>query len=68
MALVRQGARVNTSEWAIPMVQVVKTNGGVRKCVDFKVTLNPQLMVDQYPLPWIEDILTSLSENENLQG
>ena len=33
-------------------------------CGDFKVTLDPQLMIDQYPLPRIEDILSSLSEGE----
>ncbi len=39
-------------------------NGKVRLCGDFKVTLNPQLMIDQYPLSRIEDILSSLSEGE----
>ena len=52
-------SRVNTSEWATPVVPVIKKNGGVHTCGDFKVTL-----VDQYPLPWIEGILASLSEGE----
>lgn len=46
------------------VVPVVKKNGKVRLYGDFKVTLDPQLMVDQYPLPRIEDILSSLSEGE----
>ena len=57
-------ARVNTTEWTTPVVLVVKKNGGVRMYGDFKVTWNPQLMVDQYPLPRIKDILASLSEGE----
>ena len=55
---------VNTSEWATLVVPVVKKNGKVRLCGDFKVTLNQQLMVDQYPLPRIEDILASLAKGE----
>ena len=57
-------SKVHTSERATPVVPVVKKNGKVRVCGDFKVTLNPQLVVDQYPLPRIEDILASLSEGE----
>ena len=57
-------SKLNTSEWATPVVPVVKKNGKVCLCGDFKVTLNPQLMVDQYPLPRIEDILASLAEGE----
>ena len=53
---------VDNSEWATPIVPVLKKNGSkVRICGDFKVTINPQLIVDQYPLPRIEDIFASLS-------
>ena len=53
--------RVQWSEWATPVVPVVKPNGKVRLCGDFKVTLNPQLHVDQHPLPLIDDVFASLS-------
>jgi len=50
---------VTTSEWAAPIVTPVK-DGSVRVCGDFKVTINPQLDVDEYPLPRIDDIYASL--------
>ena len=49
------------SEWASPVVPVPKQNGRMRLCVDFKVTLNPVLEIDQYPLPRVDDLLSTLS-------
>ena len=49
------------SEWESPVVPVPKQNGQMRLCVDFKVTLNPVLEIDQYPLPRVDDLLSSLS-------
>ena len=52
--------KVATSEWAAPIVTPVKKDGSVRVCGDFKVTINSQLEVDEYPLPRIDDIYASL--------
>ena len=52
--------KVSHSDWATPVVPIPKKDGSVRICGDFKVTVNPQLKVDQYPLPRIDDILASL--------
>lgn len=54
-------SRVDWSPWATPVVPVVKKNGTVRLCGDFKVTVNPVLQVEQYPLPRIEDIFAKLA-------
>ena len=52
--------RVQHSEWAAPIVTPVKKGGNVRICGDFKVTVNPQLEIDTYPLPRIEEIYAGL--------
>ena len=54
-------SKVEYSEWATPIVPVVKRNGSVRVCGDFKVSVNPVLRVEQYPLPRIEDIFANLA-------
>lgn len=51
---------VKFSSWASPIVIVPRKNGKIRICCDFKKTLNPNLHVDYYPLPKLEDIFSSL--------
>lgn len=55
---------VDCSDWATPLVLVNKSDGGLRICADFKVTLNPVLMIDRYPLPKIDDLLSNLAGGE----
>ncbi|XP_037501564.1 uncharacterized protein K02A2.6-like [Rhipicephalus sanguineus] len=63
---VREGvlSPVRVSEWATPVVPVVKRNGDIRLCGDFKLTVNPATHLEQYPLPKIEDIFASLYGGE----
>ena len=53
--------RVDHSEWATPVVVVPKSDGHYRICGDFKVTLNPVMSIDQYPLPKPQDLYATLS-------
>ncbi|GFU64542.1 uncharacterized protein K02A2.6 [Trichonephila clavipes] len=55
---------VTYSDWATPIVPVIKQNGNLRICDDYKVTINPGLNIEQYPLPRIEDIFAELSGGE----
>ena len=54
---------VSFSEWAAPVVSVVKNDGSIRICGhgDHKITVNRVKKVDTYPLPRIDDLLASLS-------
>ena len=53
--------KVEWSEWATPIVPVLKKDGSVRLCGDYKVTVNPELQAEQYPLPCMEDIFENLA-------
>ena len=52
--------RVDHSEWATPIVVVQKPNGKVCICGYYKVTVNPQLRVDQYPIPRVDELFAKL--------
>ncbi len=62
-SLERSGAieKVSHSRWAAPIVAVPKKNGKLRICGDYKVTINPVLIVDQYPLPTPEQLFSTLT-------
>lgn len=51
---------VEFSEWASPIVPVVKSNGAVRICGDYKSTVNGVSKLDNYPIPKTEDLLATL--------
>lgn len=53
--------RESSSPWAAPVVLVQKKNGTWRFCVDYR-KLNSVTRKDAFPLPRIEDSLTSLSQ------
>jgi len=51
--------RPSESEYASPIVLVKKKSGDLRLCVDYR-KLNKTMVIDNYPLPFIEDLLKTL--------
>ena len=49
------------SDWAAPIVPVLKKDGSVRICGDYRLTVNQAAKLETYPLPKIDDLLTSLA-------
>ena len=62
-SLVEQGiiSPVKFSSWAAPIVPVMKQDGTVRLCGDYKVSINHALQVDSYPIPRVEHLFASMS-------
>ncbi len=52
---------VKFSEWAAPVVPVIKKYSTIRLCGDYKVTVNQAANTEVYPLPQMEEILSTLS-------
>ena len=55
---------VEFSEWATPIVHILKTGQSVRICVDYKVTINPVTKLDNYPITKTKDVYTTLEVGE----
>ncbi|XP_048485025.1 uncharacterized protein K02A2.6-like [Plutella xylostella] len=56
--------KVERSDYGTPIVPVIKSNGSIRICGDYKVTINPLLKDYHYPLPRIEDLFATLGGGE----
>jgi len=52
---------VKYSEWAAPIVPVMKSDGSVRICGDYKLTVNAACKTEQYPIPKTEDLLAAVN-------
>lgn len=52
---------VSSSDYASPIVPVLKADGSVRICADFKQTVNLDVEPDKYPLPRIEELFAKLA-------
>ena len=55
---------VQHSAWAAPIVPIVKKDGTIRICGDFKVTINQAIHVESYPLPRVDELFANLSNGK----
>ena len=64
--LVSEGilVKVDYSDYASPVMPVIKPNGEIRLCGDYKRTLNPNIDTAVYPLPVMEDCLWNVRGGE----
>ncbi|XP_043476691.1 uncharacterized protein LOC122507831 [Leptopilina heterotoma] len=49
------------AEWASPTHVVARKNGGIRITGNYKSTLNPQIIIDEHPIPKTEHILLGMN-------
>ena len=52
---------VKYSKWACPVVPVMKKDGNVRLCGDYKLTVNKVINLEQYPIPKVNELLSKLA-------
>ena len=66
--LVKEGTiePVEFSEWATPIVPIVKEDGTIRICGDYKQTINQVAKLDNYPILKIEDLYATLGGGTEL--
>ena len=55
---------VQFSEWAAPIVPILKPDDSIRICGDYKSTVNQVSKLDCYPIPKVEDLLATLGGGE----
>ena len=52
---------MQSAEWAAPIVPVVKSDGSVRICGEYCLTVNQASRLDLYPLPRVEELFATLA-------
>lgn len=50
--------------WGTPLVPVLKTNGSIRLCADYKTTVNKYIKDVHYPFPKIEELFACMQGGE----
>lgn len=57
-------SKIFRSRWACPTVNVLKSDGTIRICGDYSCTVNQVMPVVKYPLPSIEEVLSTIGESK----
>lgn len=52
---------VEYSDWATPVVPVIKKNGSIRLCGDYRSTVNQAVKQFTYPLPTVNEVLATMT-------
>ena len=52
------------SKWAASIIPVIKNDGSIRICGDYKQTMNRVSECDRYPVPKTEDLFATLNNRE----
>ncbi|XP_017480626.1 PREDICTED: uncharacterized protein K02A2.6-like [Rhagoletis zephyria] len=53
--------KIDSAKWATPIVPVKKQGNEVRLCGDYKIRVNPCIVVEEHPLPTIEKLFASMA-------
>lgn len=56
---------IQYSDWAAPIVPVLKQDGSIRICGDYKLTVNRAAKLDSYPIPRVEDLFARLAGGQS---
>ena len=57
---------VQFSEWAAPIVSILKPDSSIRIYGDYKTTVHQVSKLDSYPIPKVEDLFATLGGGEKL--
>lgn len=58
---------VNVSKWATPIAVVPKKDRQVRLCGVYKITINPVHKVDEYPLPTVNELFSTMAGGDKFK-
>lgn len=56
--------KTDVTDWGTPLVPILKPDGKIRICADYKITINPWLKETNHPLPRIQDLLIKLADGK----
>ena len=52
---------ISNSPWAAPVAPVLKSDGGIKLCRDYKLAVNRAAGVDTYPIPSIHNLFSNVA-------